>query len=55
MSEDTVTARRRGSCIIHRMPDTPSAAIPDYTDTSRRHPPLDNFYRWRISEWKEVR
>jgi hypothetical protein len=55
LSEDAVTARQRGSCLIRRTLDTTAPQLPDYTDTTRSHPPLDAFYEWHISAWRDLR
>ncbi len=53
--EDSVTARVRGTCLLRRQLQTDSPNFPDYAAASSGQRPLDSFYRWRISQWREVR
>ena len=55
LTTDTITARRRGSCLIRRELDTTDKNIPDYAVKTTGRPPLDAYYEWRISEWRDER
>lgn len=55
LTRDTIAASLRGSCLIRRELDVNDPRIPDYAATAQNRPPLDAFYNWRISEWKDER